>query len=131
MRIKEGVVWVFFHSRYCLTDIIIHTQTHTLSQKQAVEQLALAAGVYQFHQPAPSPPLLDHEALRRHMRWMKKQHDKAPAGTAAQWVDKYRPEEPNMLVNSSRGTRREEKEEGREGVSLFCSLCVSAATKYL
>lgn len=66
--------------------------------QEAVEELAIAAGVYQPPSSSSSTPLFDHETTRQRMRLMKKQHDKVPAGTAVQWVDKYRPEVPNMLT---------------------------------
>jgi len=86
----------------CIIDFSVLSDTlkHTFPPRtQAVEELAIAAGVYQPPSSSSSTPLFDHETTRQRMRLMKKQHDKVPAGTAVQWVDKYRPEVPNMLVS--------------------------------
>ena len=86
----------------CIIDfsLMFDTSKRTLPPRtQAVEELAMAAGVYHLPSSTPSVPLFDHETIRQRMKLMKKQHDKVPAGTAVQWVDKYRHEVPNMLVS--------------------------------
>ena len=42
---------------------------------------------------------IDAKVIRRHLKWMKRQRERGSSGVAAQWVDRYRPDEPDALVS--------------------------------